>query len=386
MPKKIIVCCDGTGNSFDNPDNDSNVLKLYSCLKINDEQRGYYHPGVGTMGSQSARNHIERVWSRVKGMAFGAGLLDNVGDAYRYLMETYEDGDQIYLFGFSRGAYTVRVLASVLHVFGLLCAGNQGLIPYILKTYQERSKKAKHAKSTFAEDKAFKWQFSHKDEVRIHFCGLWDTVSTYGWIYDPIDMPFLGSNPIIAIGRQAISMHERRAFYQDNLWGKPAGTQDFRQVWFSGVHSDVGGSYPERQSGLAKIPLEWIIVEAQHTGLKFDCDRVETILGQRPVNFLPMYVEPDVNAPMHNSLTGLWWLAEILPQHDPHVGRKIYFPLGRGRKIPDGSIIHASALERRPQPGDPPRFDERRSHQVEQWIRYERPLSESFQSAPAFRR
>src|SRR5947209_11463727 len=106
--KNIVICCDGTGNEFG--DANSNVIKLYSTLVINQSQVGYYHPGVGTMGAPTARTRIEKTCSRIKGLAFGGGLLDNVADAYRYLMDVYADGDDIYLFGFSRGAYTVRVL------------------------------------------------------------------------------------------------------------------------------------------------------------------------------------------------------------------------------------------------------------------------------------
>jgi len=145
MSKNIVICCDGTGNSFDNAVEESNVIKFYSALKLNAGQIAYYHPGVGTMGDPNARWWIERQWSRTKGLAFGAGLLDNVGDAYRYLMNTYADGDRIYLLGFSRGAFTVRALASVLHVFGLLCAGNDGLIRYVLRVYSERTRAAKRS-------------------------------------------------------------------------------------------------------------------------------------------------------------------------------------------------------------------------------------------------
>ena len=147
--KNIVICCDGTGNEFG--DNNSNVVKLYATLEINDKQIGYYHPGVGTMGSPSARNKLEAKWDVLKGMAFGAGLMPNVGDAYRYLMDTYNDGDDIYLFGFSRGAYTARALAGVLHMYGLLCPGNDGLIPYVTRMFAHASKNlAKHNKTTFA--------------------------------------------------------------------------------------------------------------------------------------------------------------------------------------------------------------------------------------------
>ena len=87
------------------------------------------------MGSPNSRGGIEREWSRIKGLAFGAGLLENIGDAYRYLMDAYEDGDEVFLFGFSRGAFTVRALASLIHVYGLLCPGNQAAVPYILQMY-----------------------------------------------------------------------------------------------------------------------------------------------------------------------------------------------------------------------------------------------------------
>ena len=124
MSKNIVICCDGTGNEYG--DHNSNVVKVYRTLVINDAQQvAYYHPGVGTMGAPTARNRLEKVWTMLTGLAFGGGLLDNVADAYRYLMEIYKDGDQVYLFGFSRGAYTVRALAGLLHMFGLLCPGSR---------------------------------------------------------------------------------------------------------------------------------------------------------------------------------------------------------------------------------------------------------------------
>jgi len=141
LGKNIVICCDGTGNEFG--DSNSNVVKLYGALIVDGRQQvGYYHPGVGTMGAPTARNKISKLWSIGTGLAFGAGLLDNVSDAYRYLMDCYEDGDRVFLFGFSRGAYTARALAGVLHMFGLLCPGNHALIPYIIRLYAKRSRSA----------------------------------------------------------------------------------------------------------------------------------------------------------------------------------------------------------------------------------------------------
>jgi uncharacterized protein (DUF2235 family) len=369
-PKNLVICCDGTGNSFETITEDSNVVKLYSSLIVNDEQRCYYHPGVGTMGAQNSRGRIDREWSRIKGLAFGAGLLDNMGDAYRYLMDTYVDGDKIFLFGFSRGAFTARALASLIHVFGLLCAGNHGAIPYILQMYARRSRQAKHGKITFAPDTAFQWQFSHVNDVRIHFCGLWDTVSSYGWVYDPIQLPFLGSNPIINTGRQSISIDERRCFYQDNLWGEPLPGQDIRQVWFSGVHSDVGGSYPEPESGLSKITLEWMLIQAVRAGLKIDPRRAETVLGSKPpvpeIDGLPKYVQPNNDACIHKSLHGPWWALEVLPHRDPHAkGKGWYLPLGQHRRIPAHSRIHESVPTGNRTPANLPA-----DYQIEPWERF----------------
>ncbi len=377
--KKIIICCDGTGNSFDNINEDSNVAKLYSSLVVDSGQIAYYHPGVGTLGNPSARGRFEKAWSRIKGLAFGAGLQSNVADAYRYLMDNYVDGDEIFLFGFSRGAFTARVLASVIHVYGLLCPGNHEAIPFILDMYAKRSRQAKHTKTTFEPDQAFKWQFSLPQEVRVHFCGLWDTVSSYGWIYDPIELPFVGANPIIDICRHAVSIDERRCFYQDNLWGQPVGKQDIRQVWFSGVHSDVGGSYPEVQSSLSKIPLEWMFVEASKAGLAIDFPKAETVLGLADafpqIDGLPHYVQADENGEIHKSLHGPWWILEFLPQRDPHLhGKGWNLPMGRRRAIPEGSYIHKSVLQRKQKTTKLP------SHKVEPWATLQtamRPLASS---------
>ena len=148
MAKNIVICCDGTGNEFG--DHNSNVVKLYSTLVIDGKRQvGYYHPGVGTMGAPTAHNKISKAWSVVMGLAFGTGLLANVGDAYRYLMNVYEDGDNVFIFGFSRGAYTVRALAGVLHMFRLLRPRNEGLIPYVNRLFANRPRSVPGMTHTF---------------------------------------------------------------------------------------------------------------------------------------------------------------------------------------------------------------------------------------------
>jgi uncharacterized protein (DUF2235 family) len=343
MSKNIVICCDGTGNDFDEPQRDSNVVKLYNTLIIGNAQIAYYHPGVGTMGSPNAQGPLAKRWSQLKGLAFGAGLLDNVGDAYRYLMNTYREGDRIFLFGFSRGSYTARAVGSLLHVYGLLEPGNEQLIPYILRLYADMTKGPQGQDATFAAEEAFKYAFSR--EVEVHFCGVWDTVSSYGWINDPIELRFNGQNPIIRTGRHAVSIHERRCCYQDNLWGPslPAAEgyagQNIRQVWFCGVHSDIGGSYPEQDAGLSKISFEWLLAEAVKQGLLVDDKRVRIVLGQQaPPAFLPPYVPPDPHGVLHDALEGFWWVLEYFPRK-----KKGRWGLPRGkwvREIPENSMIH----------------------------------------------
>jgi len=347
MPRNIVICCDGTGNEVS--DTNSNVVKLYSTLEINAQQLGYYHPGVGTMGSPNALTWVSKQWTRLKGLAFGYGLMANVGDAYRFLMDNYQEGDQVFLFGFSRGAYTARALASMIHMYGLLCPGNQGLIPYVTRMFAQRTRNAAGKAHTLQVAEIFKSDFSR--DCDLHFVGVWDTVSSVGWVWDPVVLPFLGQNPIIRTGRHAVSIDERRCYYRDNLWGSPLSDQDLKQVWFAGVHSDVGGSYAESESGLSKLTLEWMLTEASACGLKVDLQRASMVLGRTPktASFMPDYVRPDPTAMLHKSLHGFWWVVEFLPHtHYDKQQKQVRWriPVGVRRYIPEGSVLHESVEQR----------------------------------------
>jgi hypothetical protein len=382
MQKNIVICCDGTGNDFKSPETDSNVVKLYNTLTINEDQQiAWYHPGVGTLGAPNVNGRLAKWWSKVEGLAVGKGLLDNVGDAYRYLMNTYKEGDNIFIFGFSRGAYTARAVGSLLHVYGLLEPGNEQLIPYILRMYAQKSKAAQE--STIPAENAFKYAFSRA--VEVHFCGVWDTVSSYGWLTSPINLRFNGQNPIIRTGRHAVSIHEHRCFYQDDLWGpalaasEEGPAQDIRQVWFTGVHSDIGGSYDESEAGLSKITFEWMLVEAAKQGLLVDDQRAAIVLGEAPPPpALPKYVEPDPRGMLHVSLKSFWWIAECIPRtRNGHLS----IPLGRWwRTIPEGSHIHATV----PLSGQKVNYPAQ--YQTEPWVRFGAsgaPAAEFALSAPA---
>src|SRR4051794_15358558 len=135
--RNIIICCDGTGNEIS--ENISNVLKLYRCLrkteKTQPRQLVFYDPGVGTLARPDPWHRLKQNFNAILGLATGYGLDDNVLAAYAFLVANYQDGDQIYLFGFSRGAYTVRVLAGLIHTVGLIAPqqvnlAGSGLIAY----------------------------------------------------------------------------------------------------------------------------------------------------------------------------------------------------------------------------------------------------------------
>ena len=340
MDKNIVLCCDGTGNEFGN--RNSNVIKLYKMLICDQDQIAYYHPGVGTMGARSALTRIGKLWTRAIGLAFGYGLSDNIADAYQFLMKTFQPGDRVYVFGFSRGAYTARALCGMLHIVGLLTQGNEGLIPYAIRM-------VKRKKIDFKVAADFKKTFSR--ECKPHFVGVWDTVSSVGWIYSAVKFPFTRAarNPDLNIVRHAMSIDERRAFFRQNLFGMANNPgQDIKEVWFAGVHSDVGGSYPEPESQLSKIALRWMVCEAEIGLLRVDQLRKANILGGKPP-----YVAPDPTTKnQHNSLTPVWWVAELFPKiasrqrPDGTWKKYIRINLGRRRHIEDCCVVHESVEQR----------------------------------------
>lgn len=339
MPKNIVICVDGTGNEFG--ETNSNVVKLYSTLNCDDaRQLAYYHPGLGTMGSPYALSSLSRWLTKTAGLAFGYGLSSALEDSYTFLMENYEAGDSIYLFGFSRGAYCVRALAALIHMFGLVRRGNEPLVRYALKAF----KKKKKSSSDFAIAAKFKATFSRS--CPIHFVGVWDTVSSVGWLYDPLVLPYAAKNPDILIGRHAVSIDERRSAFRQNLWTElPA--QDIQQIWFAGVHCDVGGGYAEPESGLAKVTLQWMIAEGEAKGLLVDAAKRDAVLGMTDAKM----ARPDPCGMMHKSLAGVWWILELFPRRhwDMRLTPPAYrwkIPLASPRYILPGALIAPSVAER----------------------------------------
>jgi uncharacterized protein (DUF2235 family) len=362
MPKNIVICCDGTSNEFDG--DRTNVVKLYQMLNHDPKiQVTYYCPGLGTMEAAGALTAVSRFWTRLAGYAFGYGLTNDIRNAYVFLMNNYEEGDKIFLFGFSRGAYTVRALAALVHMVGLIRPGNEPLVPYAIRMLTKVGARADdNGRSgitrTMVLAQQFKLTFASLP-CRVHFVGVWDTVNSVGWIDNPLRLPFSANNPSIDVGRHAVAIDERRAFFRENLWRPKTrgagGPKDTLQVWFPGSHGDVGGGYPERDSGLAKVALEWMLREAQAEGLISLPDREARIMGRAGGN----YVEPDPTAPIHDELRHLaWWPAQLFPKkrwerrvdedgEETWIQRRRISLSGR-RAIPPGAHIHESAYARDP--------------------------------------
>jgi uncharacterized protein (DUF2235 family) len=295
----IVICCDGTGNEF-GPTN-SNVVKIFSVLEKNQHQQTvFYHPGLGTFGITNPFIWLKSKVRCLLGLAFGSGIRQDVADCYRFLMDNYKGPeDRIYVFGFSRGAYTARVLCAMLHEFGLLTQGNEGLIDYAYKMFNkpeaEKLELAKQFKATFSR------------VCKPHFLGLWDTVSSVGWIYDPTSFPYTFRNPDIRVGKHAISIDERRCFFRQNLWARQMKGQSIEQVWFAGVHSDIGGGYDYSECGLSNIALKWMVGHAMDEGLLVDPSKVKEL-------FKSPNVPPSADGKLHRSLSGWWWVLEFFPK------------------------------------------------------------------------
>jgi len=365
MPKDIVICCDGTGNEIN--DTISNVLKFYRVLDKDEGQRVYYHPGVGTIGLKSTWGRIKQETSAVFQLATGAGLDEDTLAAYRFLCRTYEKDDRVWLFGFSRGAYTVRVLAAFIHVVGLLKPDQIDLAGYALSAYKDAS--STHNQNGKFLDEA--WHFSRiagAYHIPIEFMGVWDTVAS---IIVPgrshlQTLPYTATNPSVKKFRHAMSIDERRRMFRLNHWTEPQPYrpnifdpshtigQDIHQVWFSGVHCDVGGGYLEEQSGPSKFPLLWMIDQATAAGLRVDRDMVNHLCwGLLKKGSDHVYVPPSVTDPLHNSLTPAWEILEWIPKQEQYrewPERKcllgFYLPRGEPRPIPEGATIHQSVVDR----------------------------------------
>lgn len=382
MSKNIVVCADGTGNSFAR--RVSNVSRFVRQLTVDrpDDQLVFYDQGIGSHPDlvRSVRDYAEAtgkvrvalkilmepcrpswmpLWlATVAGLVGGFGLYDNVKQMYQVLSRHWSSGDQVFLIGFSRGAFTVRALAGLVYRLGLvrtehLCDREYAKVfaeAWALYTPHDRDR---NAVARFKERNGL----AESDELQIRFLGLWDTVKSYGGVW-PKSLPHLRHNPAVCIVRHALALQEQRSWFIPTSWGgidsdnwgqlriEPDDRyelQDVQEVWFRGCHSDVGGGDDEEE--IATIPLHWMLREAEAAGL---------LVRERAQESCAAAASGPASE-THESLRGGWLLSEYVPRWELDNSRrppKRYFRLGRSgqRHVEQFSrggkvLIHQSAQQ-----------------------------------------
>ncbi|MCU1690967.1 MAG: hypothetical protein JWM64_58 [Frankiales bacterium] len=271
--QRLVVCADGTWRSEDDPEDRTNVEKLRDAVvdvaSDGARQPVHYQSGVGT----------GRRLDHWIGGAFGAGLSRNVQACYRWLVEHYggpDSGDQLYLFGFSRGAFTVRSLAGLIRNVGLLQPARADMVEEAYAHYRDP---AQVWRPDGVRALAFREQFS-RDVPHIRCIGVWDTVGSLGIpTVGPLGLlsrRWYGFHDVELSGRvehafHALGIDERRRAFRPTLWEADdahANEQEVEQTWFAGAHSDVGGGY--KDCGLSDTTLLWMAERAQRCGLELD--------------------------------------------------------------------------------------------------------------------
>ncbi|KGF68852.1 hypothetical protein LL06_14105 [Hoeflea sp. BAL378] len=386
MPRNIVILLDGTSNQISG--DRTNVLRLYGSLERSKRQLVFYQPGVGTFGLSGWWQRWTSKLRIVLGLATGAGIEDNVMEAYRFLVDTHAFGDRIHIVGFSRGAYTARLLAGFLRIFGLVRPEQVHLMRYAWRAY---ARLGQPGSRDFSSEIGHFQKVLGGAGVRIEFLGLWDTVASvfdakagFPWL-TTTQKAYTNENDRIRVVRQALAIDERRTYFQPSLW-EPGQRyeywsadarrfvtipQDFEEVWFAGCHGDVGGGHPDAKSGLAKIPFEWLYREAVAAGVHGN-EEVFALLthgapaeAERALEPDPglardeaagrqkSYGAPDPLADINNSMNFGWGLVEFLPRKVPktsllrqlQIGR-IYWPVFDYRRVPEGARLHAAVIER----------------------------------------
>ncbi|KZV67668.1 WD40 repeat-like protein [Peniophora sp. CONT] len=347
--RNLVICIDGTSNDYG--EKITNVLKLYRLVDKKAEgtdemhhQHAYYHSGIGTY-KRSLRGslvHYAKAFGRPIDLAVALSFENTILDAYRWLSDVYKKGDRIFLFGFSRGAYQVRTLSAMIAKVGLIHRNNEWQIPLAYQLYANADDSSRATTSTHS----FKDVFSR--DVKVHFVGAWDTVSSVGIRRGELLPKTIDGMIHVCYFRHALALDERRVKFLPEYarGGKSPGQsekvawQDFtdtQEVWFAGTHSDVGGKTQNED----RPALDWMLAQAQAAGLRFQFSK-ELRSGPNVYEDRPIKV--------NKSLKEWYWrLPEYLPlrrvtykmekggnntTHRPHCGK--------GRVILAGQKIHPS--------------------------------------------
>ncbi|TFK27903.1 WD40 repeat-like protein [Coprinopsis marcescibilis] len=330
--RNLIICIDGTANQFGNQN--TNVIELYNLLLKDpeDEQLTWYNSGIGTYAEPHWRSL--RYWLQVLlhkiDLAIAWNFDKTILGAYGWLAENYRKGDCIYLFGFSRGAFQVRALSAMIDQIGLIHKGNEMQIPFAYQLYARSGDAAQRVKKVgtsehVSKTERFKKAFSR--EVKVHFVGAWDTVSSIGTARGKHTLPGTTEGmQHVCYFRHALALDERRVkFLPEYAWGGSAvdrssndatanqsrnlrgetkesdgGPPHTVETWFPGTHSDIGGGNRQNEGmDRSRPPLRWMVSEARAAGLRTrEFDR--ELLAKEHIE-------------IQESLTGVWHLFELLP-------------------------------------------------------------------------
>jgi len=295
MNKRIVICCDGTWNEPESVKDErkvpTNVIKMVRAVAARDERSGtdqiiYYDQGVGTGAVGVLDRHI--------GGGTGYGISKNIRDCYNFIANNYVAGDDIFFFGFSRGAYTVRSLGGMLAAVGLLSKNDLRYVPEAYAYYHVEPDK--RAQSDFH---GLISQLPRSD-VAIKFIGVWDTVGALGiptpvlsrvqqWAGDRWERFRVGFHDcslsdIVQNAYQALAIDERRGPFKPSIWDKAPKETHVLQTWFTGVHSNIGGGYPD--AGLSDTALLWIVNRARECGLDISDDYMSDRVESNPLGKL----------------------------------------------------------------------------------------------------
>jgi uncharacterized protein (DUF2235 family) len=343
--KRLIVCCDGTWNRPDQVQQGvaapTNVAKFALALADRDgggnPQLLHYEAGVGTRRAE-----------RLVGGVFGVGLSRNVLTCYRFLVDNYDPGDELYFLGFSRGAFTARSTVGLVRNSGILRRENRGRVDEAYRLYRDPGRDSEPGGIAA---QLFRRSFSHP-EASVEFIGVWDTVGALGIPIDGFRPPLLSRlwtfhdtklSRSVRHAYHAIAIDERRRPFRPTLWEQQQGAdkQTLEQVWFAGVHCDVGGGY--RDPALSEIPLLWMAEKARLCGLAFKPDHLVTRAPdlESPGRRAGIEVAPDPAGELHNSRTRFY---RLFPPYDRRLA-------GDGGSEVAGGSLASSARDRHA--GDP---------------------------------
>lgn len=391
---RLVLCFDGTGNKFQGDASDTNIVKIYQMMdRTNPNQYHYYQPGIGTYEeNQPSNSSTGNIFTRIKSYistaidsGIGTSFVHHVLAGYKFVMRYYSPGDAIYIFGFSRGAYTARFLAEMLNTIGLLSRGNEELVPFAWDSFSDfqRSRGVDDAKKDFMVK--FKEAFC-RPSVNVHFLGLFDSVGSVS----TFEIPLFGkafeqvATPPATHIRHAISIHERRVKFKPALFlydPDKHHDNDIKEVWFAGNHGDVGGGWaPEGSQNhlLSDTPLAWMVEEVmnlpktenqlainparlgrskldevkveRHQALGLAKSRLSNLEQRRLSNQPHDMLAPGKGASFLGVLG--WWVLEVLPfftrlelEKGNWVPRQWPPNLGTDRDIPDNAVIHPTVQQ-----------------------------------------